>query len=229
MEGIKIVVVRIDPDQHFVQGLRRIGRRFLPVQVGSKRVSLGDQVFGELFVELLQRTGHPPQGIVDRHADAQIGKHLQQLLQAVLRNEILDDHRRFVVGVLQMQATLRLEKRTAECMDGREIVAESHFTICGIHPLAPGGVALALFVHGDAFAKPAGHLVVGFGECYHVAQLVPQHRLPIGGRLALGGGACGRDYRPEADAQVARPSRQAKRADCEILLLGKNLHDHFRR
>jgi hypothetical protein len=85
------------------------------------------------------------------------------------------------------------------------------------------GIGLQLLVNRDALAEPARHLVGRELERDHVAELVPQHGLPVDRAALVGRRAVGGDHAPETHAEVARIVGHAEGAHAEILLLGKDL------
>ena len=94
--------------------------------------------------------------------------------------------------------------------------------------LAPRRILLQFLVNRDAFTQPARHLVGGALQRDHVTEFMPQHGFPVD-RMRLGRRrAIGSHHATETDAEVTWVLRHAKRANAEILLVGKNLHQRRR-
>ena len=137
-------------------------------------------------------------------------------------DEELHHQGRLVVGELQVHRRLGAQEGGAEIADRRQFAAQDHPAIRRIHLLAPGGIMLRLFVDGNPFTEPPRHPVGGQAQRYDVAELVPQHRLPVEGRG--GSRTVGCDDLAEADAEKTLHRGHAERANREILLIREQLH-----
>ena len=126
-----------------------------------------------------------------------------------------------------MQRIFRRQKRAAQFAERRQLAVQNHLAVSKIHSFAPRRIGLALFINGNALAEPARHSVFRGGQGDDVAELMPEHVLPIRGIRRLRGRAVGRDDRAKTDAEIAGIVRHPKRPHGKIFLLGKNIHHRW--